>query len=136
MSDLHCINIHYFHFYHYCCYLNHYHHHHHRHHHHYYYYLSTQLRVWSVGVQAVAMNVRFIKLGAPNRGERVSKFNRLLQIEAQLEAGGKLAPQVDHEFKHMSLPYSEEAEGIPISPTSPRKEESKKEEGKKEGKKK
>ena len=77
------------------------------------------------------MNMRFIKLGAPNRGERVSKFNRLLQIESELEANGKLAPQVDHEFKHMALPDSEEAEGAPTSPVSPKKEE-----GKKEGKKK
>ena len=77
------------------------------------------------------MNMRFIKLGAPNRGERVSKFNRLLQIESELEASGKLAPQVDHEFKHMALPDGEEAEGAPSSPVSPKKEE-----GKKEGKKK
>lgn len=80
---------------------------------------------------AVAMNVRFIKIGAPNRGERISKFNRLLQIEAELEASSKLAPQVDHEFKHIALPPdNEEAEGAPVSPTSPKKED------KKEGKKK
>ncbi|KAL8616578.1 hypothetical protein ACOMHN_036610 [Nucella lapillus] len=77
---------------------------------------------------AVGMNLRFVHLGAPNRGERVSKFNRLLQIEAELEASSKLAPQVDHEFKHIALPPdSEEAEGAPVSPTSPKKEEAKKE---------
>ncbi|KAK7110143.1 enolase 4-like [Littorina saxatilis] len=82
---------------------------------------------------AVGMNVRFIQMGAPNRGERVSKYNRLLQIESELEASGKLAPQVDHEFKHIALPDNEEGElGAAISPTiSPRKEE-----GKERGKKK
>lgn len=53
------------------------------------------------------MNVRFIKLGAPNRGERISKYNRLLQIESELESAGKLAPRKDHEFIHISLPSPE-----------------------------
>ena len=30
---------------------------------------------------AVAINAKYIKLGAPARGERVAKFNRLLQIQ-------------------------------------------------------
>ena len=30
---------------------------------------------------AVGIHARYIKLGAPARGERVSKFNRLIQIE-------------------------------------------------------
>ncbi len=30
------------------------------------------------------MNVRYFKVGAPCRGERVAKLNRLLQIEAEL----------------------------------------------------
>ena len=30
---------------------------------------------------AVAANASFIKAGAPNRGERVAKYNRLLEIE-------------------------------------------------------
>lgn len=96
---------------------------------------------------AVALNVRFLKLGAPNRAERVSKYNRLLQIEAELEASGKLAPQVDHEFVHMALPPQEtedEATAQPASPTTSAKESSKEsrkeskenKETKKEGKKK
>ena len=81
-------------------------------------------------LQAVGMNVRFMRMGAPNRGERISKFNRLLQIESELESSGKLAPQVDHEFKHMALPVEhEEGEGVPGSPTSPK-------DTKKDGKKK
>ena len=33
---------------------------------------------------AVAVNAEFIKAGAPNRGERVAKYNRLLEIEEML----------------------------------------------------
>lgn len=33
---------------------------------------------------AVALNTGFIKTGAPCRGERTAKYNRLLQIEAEL----------------------------------------------------
>ncbi len=33
---------------------------------------------------AVALNAEFIKTGAPSRGERVAKYNRLLKIEEEL----------------------------------------------------
>jgi enolase len=33
---------------------------------------------------AVAVNAEFIKAGAPDRGERVSKYNRLMEIETQM----------------------------------------------------
>lgn len=33
---------------------------------------------------AVAVNANFIKSGAPNRGERVAKYNRLMEIEEEL----------------------------------------------------
>lgn len=33
---------------------------------------------------AVAVNAEFIKTGAPNRGERIAKYNRLLEIEREL----------------------------------------------------
>ena len=36
---------------------------------------------------AVGMNAGYIKCGAPSRSERVSKYNRLLRIEAQLGCG-------------------------------------------------
>lgn len=78
---------------------------------------------------AVGMNIRFLKLGAPNRSERVSKFNRLLQIEAELQASGRLAPQVDHEFVHIALPQpeGEDEAAPPASPASTSTKESKKE---------
>lgn len=38
---------------------------------------------------AVAMNTGLIKAGAPCRSERVAKYNRLLEIEAELEDKGK-----------------------------------------------
>ena len=34
---------------------------------------------------AVGLNAGFIKTGAPCRGERVAKYNRLLRIEDELE---------------------------------------------------
>ncbi|MBU4369213.1 phosphopyruvate hydratase [Patescibacteria group bacterium] len=34
---------------------------------------------------AVAVNADFIKAGAPNRGERVAKYNRLMEIEEELK---------------------------------------------------
>lgn len=33
---------------------------------------------------AVAMQADYVKFGAPARGERVAKYNRLLQIESEL----------------------------------------------------
>jgi enolase len=36
---------------------------------------------------AVALNTRQIKSGAPNRTERVAKYNRLLRIEEELGDG-------------------------------------------------
>ena len=36
---------------------------------------------------AVAVNSPFIKTGAPCRGERVAKYNRLLRIESSLNSG-------------------------------------------------
>ena len=40
---------------------------------------------------AVAIGAKYIKTGAVARGERVSKYNRLLQIEEELAAAGQLA---------------------------------------------
>lgn len=38
---------------------------------------------------SVAVSSDYVKFGAPSRGERVSKYNRLLQIEKQLSSLGK-----------------------------------------------
>ena len=35
---------------------------------------------------AVAVSADYVKFGAPVRGERVSKYNRLLQIEEQIKS--------------------------------------------------
>ncbi|EAW49440.1 hCG2036773, isoform CRA_b [Homo sapiens] len=40
---------------------------------------------------AVGLGVRFIKLGGLSRGERVTKYNRLLTIEEELVQNGTLA---------------------------------------------
>ena len=41
----------------------------------------------SIADIAVAVNCGFIKTGAPCRGERTAKYNRLLGIEAELGGG-------------------------------------------------
>ena len=43
----------------------------------------------SIADIAVATNAPFIKAGAPCRGERVAKYNRLLRIEASLGGTGR-----------------------------------------------
>ena len=40
---------------------------------------------------AVGVGADFIKLGAPSRGERIEKYNRLLMISEELEATGLLS---------------------------------------------
>ena len=47
---------------------------------------------------SVAWNVGQIKAGAPARSDRVAKYNRLLRIEAELEAGARYAGRDAFEF--------------------------------------
>ncbi|CAG2254761.1 ENO [Mytilus edulis] len=78
---------------------------------------------------AVGVNARFIKVGAPVRGERTVQINRLLQIEEQLETKDKLKLLEPNAFPHIApppLPEPEEGEG----------EAQTEEEAKKDGKKK
>lgn len=56
------------------------------------------------------MNARFIKIGAPCRGERVSKINRLLQIEDHLTQQDKLDVWGEHSFVKISPPPKPESE--------------------------
>ncbi|XP_069140387.1 enolase 4-like isoform X2 [Argopecten irradians] len=69
---------------------------------------DTFLADFAVGVKA-----RFMKVGAPVRGERTAQLNRLLQIEGMLEMSGRLAAQTEYKFPHISpppLPEPEEGE--------------------------
>lgn len=62
---------------------------------------------------AVGMNARFLKIGAPVRGERIALFNRLIQIENQLKLEGRLAFHGENVFPHIvppPLPEPEEGE--------------------------
>uniref|UniRef100_H0WMS8 Enolase 4 n=1 Tax=Otolemur garnettii TaxID=30611 RepID=H0WMS8_OTOGA len=54
---------------------------------------------------AVGLGVRFIKLGGLSRGERVTKYNRLLTIEEELARSGTLGFSEEHFFY-----FNEEAE--------------------------
>ncbi|CAM4583918.1 unnamed protein product [Lepidochelys olivacea] len=55
---------------------------------------------------AVGLGARFIKLGGLSRGERVTKYNRLLAIEEELAKNGTLRSGENHEF----VDFAEEAE--------------------------
>lgn len=67
------------------------------------------------------MNARFLKVGAPSRGERVGKLNRLMQIESQLEEAGSLSQWYEHAFPHLAPPPpppEEGEEGAPAADSS------------------
>ncbi|KAH0623716.1 hypothetical protein JD844_006793 [Phrynosoma platyrhinos] len=55
---------------------------------------------------AVGLGTKFIKLGGLSRGERVTKYNRLLAIEEELGKNGRLCEREEHEF----LDFTEEEE--------------------------
>uniref|UniRef100_A0ABM5G1R4 Enolase 4 n=1 Tax=Pogona vitticeps TaxID=103695 RepID=A0ABM5G1R4_9SAUR len=59
---------------------------------------------------AVGLGTRFIKLGGLLRGERVTKYNRLLAIEEELGKNGKLCERDDHEFIDFTEEEEEEEE--------------------------
>ncbi|XP_039093274.1 enolase 4 [Hyaena hyaena] len=64
---------------------------------------------------AVGLGVRFIKLGGLSRGERVTKYNRLLTIEEELVQNGALGFNEEHTF----FPLDEEAEKATVSGEPP-----------------
>lgn len=68
------------------------------------------------------MRARFVKLGAPNRGERVLKYNHLLQIESQLEEAGKLGHFGNHMFPLLKPPTPPPPQDDEIEAASPSKE--------------
>ncbi|XP_011357613.1 enolase 4 [Pteropus vampyrus] len=51
---------------------------------------------------AVGLGVRFIKLGGLSRGERVTKYNRLLTIEEELVQKGTLGFNEEHTFCNLN----------------------------------
>ncbi|XP_075791507.1 enolase 4 isoform X1 [Pelodiscus sinensis] len=57
---------------------------------------------------AVGLGARFIKLGGLSRGERVTKYNRLLAIEEELAKNGILCSGENHEF----VDFAEEAQTV------------------------
>lgn len=61
-----------------------------------------------------------LKLGAPIRGERVAKYNRLLEIEADLDANQKLAGSTNVVTAPMANQKSPVATAIePVAPSAP-----------------
>ncbi|MCJ1389241.1 hypothetical protein MMC18_002097 [Xylographa bjoerkii] len=49
---------------------------------------------------AVGLGTGHLKSGAPCRGERVAKYNRLMDIEAEIEGDGERAIYAGHHFSH------------------------------------
>ena len=50
---------------------------------------SGETNDWFIADFAVGVKAEFAKFGAPARGERVAKYNRLLSIEAEINARKK-----------------------------------------------
>ncbi|XP_041369209.1 enolase 4-like isoform X2 [Gigantopelta aegis] len=76
---------------------------------------------------AVGLGAKFLKLGAPCRGERISVLNRLLQTEDLLEEKGMLGSQNEHVYNHIELPPTPEpAETEENTPTPTKKDAKKK----------
>ena len=46
---------------------------------------SGETNDWFIADFAVGVGADFVKFGAPARGERVAKYNRLLSVEAELQ---------------------------------------------------
>lgn len=57
---------------------------------------------------AVGLRTGNLKSGAPCRGERVAKYNRLMNIEADLEARGETVVYAGTRFARPITPYSHE----------------------------
>ncbi|XP_062958871.1 enolase 4 [Cynocephalus volans] len=60
---------------------------------------------------AVGLSVRFIKLGGLSRGERVTKYNRLLTIEEELVQNGTLGSSEEYTFFY----FNEKAEKAAVA---------------------
>jgi hypothetical protein len=61
-------------------------------------------------LQAVGLGAKFLKVGAPCRGERVNKLNRLIEIEESLLDADKLDQWEDHVFPKLEVPPPPSAE--------------------------
>nr|XP_055104026.1 enolase 4 isoform X5 [Symphalangus syndactylus] len=75
---------------------------------------------------AVGLGVRFIKLGGLSRGERVTKYNRLLTIEEELVQNRTLGFKEEHTFFYFNEEAEKAAEALeaaaarePLVPTFP-----------------
>ncbi|XP_033037479.1 enolase 4 isoform X2 [Trachypithecus francoisi] len=75
---------------------------------------------------AVGLGVRFIKLGGLSRGERVTKYNRLLTIEEELVQNGALGFNEERTFFYFNEEAEKAAEALeaaaarePLAPTFP-----------------
>lgn len=75
------------------------------------------------------MNCRYFKVGAPCRGERIAKLNRLQEIENELLSEGKLSHLEPQTFRQIKAPAPDVQEGEETD--SQKKDNDKKSESKK-----
>ena len=62
------------------------------------------------------MSARFLKVGAPCRGERVSKLNRLVSIELALQEADRMVAHEEFRFPVITIPPPPETEEEPAEP--------------------
>ena len=59
-----------------------------------------------ISLQAVALNCRYMRIGAPCHGEHTAKLNRLLEIETELQALEQLAQWDPQTFPQITAPVT------------------------------
>jgi enolase len=67
---------------------------------------SGETNDWFIADFAAGVAADFVKFGAPARGERVVKYNRLLSIDTELKQAGQSqkAPQVQQQHQPPTYP--------------------------------
>lgn len=91
--------------------------------------LSTNIGETSddfIADMAVGINARFLKIGAPCRGERISKLNRLVSIEVALKDSDRLLPHGEFKFPTITVPPPPEGEEVEGEDAEPKESSRKK----------
>lgn len=91
--------------------------------------LSTNIGETSddfIADMAVGINARFLKIGAPCRGERISKLNRLVSIEVALKESDRLLPHGEFKFPTITVPPPPEGEEVEGEDAEPKESSRKK----------
>ena len=66
--------------------------------------MLKSIKILTYLLQAVGCGCRFLRVGAPCRGERIAKLNRLMDIELELEQLGALKQHEPLTYPKIDLP--------------------------------